>query len=166
MITCASCNAELPDSAEFCSSCGKPVEHEADLKAPSDVTRDWLIAVFNSDGYECEEDNDEANAFFAKHPTRYNIFVNLRPQLITIGLILRLHRHRKDEAALQAAINRFNSENVLWIAYPFREDAMGFSTFFTLSARTSARAITQFLELADTGVVQAVQSSGLMKHME
>ena len=40
MITCGSCKAELPDSAAFCSSCGQPVEREADLKAPSDVTRD------------------------------------------------------------------------------------------------------------------------------
>jgi len=60
MITCPSCHTELPAAAAFCHSCGRPIAHEVDPKAPSEVDRDWLIAIFTSDGYKCEENKAQS----------------------------------------------------------------------------------------------------------
>src|SRR5262245_10564547 len=119
MTICPSCKAELPDSAAFCSSCGQPVEQETDLRRPSEVNRQWLMTVFAAEGYDCKESADDANTFMAQHPSRQNLFVDLRPnlQLLSLGSIWSLHRRRRDTTHLGTAIGRFNSENVMWWAY-------------------------------------------------
>ena len=52
------------------------------------------------------------------------------------------------------------------MAYPTSTETIGFSTIFTLSARTSARPITRFLEFASNGLYQVVETTGLLAHMQ
>ena len=172
MIKCAFCQAELPDHASFCLSCGKAIETEADLVAPSSIDRKWLMDVFTSDGYECElpqdSGNTDRNGFFAKrNDDRLYLFVSLRPSLglFSLDSIFKLKRARHDELPLRTAIDEFNRQILIWSAYMLDKDTLALKTIFTLSARTSPRSIKVFLASSNEGVFGFLQSSGLAQRL-
>jgi hypothetical protein len=174
MITCPSCQTELPDTAAFCLSCGQPIENSADLKSPNEVDIEWLMTVLASAGYECEasdtnskrfyatkvagNDNEGSatnpNGFYAADPTQKDLLpsvtLTLHPEIraFTIVSVWKLQRSRRDEARLHAALNEFNGHMPFWAAWTIDETTLGISTLFTLGLRTSARTIRGFLELA------------------
>jgi hypothetical protein len=154
MISCASCQAELPDTAAFCLSCGQVIETNTDVKGPSEVDREWLMEVFTGVGYDCEESETSSNRFCASDSVRTdlvpNLTVTLHPQerAITLVSVWRLQRSRRDEAQLHAALNEFNGLVPFWAAWTIDETTLGISTVFTLGLRTSRRTMEAFLERA------------------
>ena len=122
-ITCSSCEAELPDIAAFCLACGQAIESSADVKAPNEVDREWLMAVFKGAGYACEESDTNSDSFYASDPIREdlvpNVTVTLHPQerAITFISVWKLQRSRRDDARLHAALNEFNGLMPLWTAW-------------------------------------------------
>jgi len=169
VITCPSCQTELPDNAAFCLSCGHAIEQETELKAPNEIDREWLMNVFVSDGYKCEETDESPLLFWARHEERMNASVRLYPALglFSMASTWALKRSRRDEARVQGAVNTYNSSSLLWTAWIFQDQTtLGMSAIYTFSARTSPQRIKAYLDISNKVFFESLTDTGLIQILQ
>ena len=53
-MNCPNCHSEVPMTAKFCLSCAAPLLTEDTVKAPTEVTVEWLRDLLAALGYKVE----------------------------------------------------------------------------------------------------------------
>jgi hypothetical protein len=83
-MKCNSCQADVPATARFCPNCAQPLVSEQDIKSPSEVSTEWLKAIFEGEGYKVDMNKENPNAFIALHDKSSNLIVDIAP---TVNII-------------------------------------------------------------------------------
>lgn len=78
ITNCQSCNSQLSIEARFCQTCGTSVINEHDLKAPHEITAEWIKTQLEKKSYKVALDDNDPNLLFAKSENNPNITAWLR----------------------------------------------------------------------------------------
>jgi hypothetical protein len=165
-MQCSSCHAELPMSGRFCPSCAAPVLKEGDVKAPHEVSVDWITTTLKAQGYEIEPLNDQPNAVITRREGSVLLLTLMsNAQLISIQSLWTMKPPSWGQKTdLLAAINKANMINWLCTCYVSDSfDNLTITGFVYLTERLSNRDLCVFLENFQAGVTMVLQKSGILK---
>lgn len=159
-MKCQSCGAEKPPTARFCPSCGADGSMFGELKAPNQVTLDWLEPVLAQGGYRVQECMGQ---LLAIHEERGLVVIGIAGAAISILHVVKIRRPgwMRKHVFLEA-LNRANGlHSFLTFSSLEPFDCVRVTTFFHLSERTAARDITNFLSAVHQGIGPVLSQSGL-----
>ena len=140
---------------------------DLDVRRRDDVNASWLMEVLRRNGYEVSLTSE--GAVFAKHSTRPNAILKVRPE---VGIISILESWRVKKGGfgshkdLLEKINKANSLSWRDTFYIDSDGDLGVSSFITLADELSADDITNHLLRENENFITTVVTSGLIEHVQ
>ncbi|WP_206998967.1 zinc ribbon domain-containing protein [Trinickia mobilis] len=165
-MQCSSCQADLPITARFCPSCAAPVLNEIDIKAPHQVSIEWVTTTLKAQRYEIEPLNSNPNAIITRRDGGTLVLTLMKDaQIIAVQSLWNMKPPSWGQKAdLLAAVNKANALNWLCTCYVSEAfDNLTVSSFVYLTERLSSRDLCVFLENFQAGVAGVIQNSGILK---
>ena len=164
-MKCVQCGDEFTPDVR-CPRCGRDAPATG-CRAPKEVTVRWLEELLDEMDYDAAVLPDEADAVFAAHAERADLFLNIDRDLGLIVIRTPWKMNPPGEGERFGMIEAVNRANGLTRVITFYLDAdmatlVGYS-HITLGELISEETVTDFFEEYDREMYYAMNTSGLLE---